>query len=115
MPEDDIQRKWNESYQRRKSDCILVINSKHVNVHTVMAQFHIWINNLKIEINAIYLGILYLILISTEMDLRLFKQTKYLSEIREAWGIPEIELQSSKSTQEAIFKTIVYSVASTFV
>lgn len=49
------------------------------------------------------------------MDLRLFKQTKYLSEIREAWGIPEIELQSSKSTQEAIFKTIVYSVASTFV
>lgn len=33
-----------------------------------------WINNLKIEINVRQLGLLYLILISAEINLKLFKE-----------------------------------------
>lgn len=36
MPEDDVQSKWNDSHQRRKSDCILLIKSKHVNIYRVI-------------------------------------------------------------------------------
>lgn len=35
-----------------------------------------WINNLKVEIHARYLEISYLILMYTQIDLKLFKQTK---------------------------------------
>lgn len=117
MPEDDVQSKWNNSHQRRKSDCILLIKSKHVNICTVIegTVSTLWIKYLKIEINARYLRTLYLILISTVMNLKLFKQTEYLSEIRETWSIQKPEMQSSKYSQEAIFKITVYWVTPTFV
>lgn len=35
-----------------------------------------WINNLKVEIHDRYLEISYLILMYTQIDLKLFKQTK---------------------------------------
>lgn len=81
---------------------ILPINSKHVNICTVIegTVSTLWIKYLKIEINARYLRTLYLILISTEMNLKLFKQTEYLSEIRETWSIQRsLKLQSSKYSQ----------------
>lgn len=74
----------------------------------------LWIKYFENE-HARYLRTLYLILISTEMNLKLFKQTEYLSEIRETWSIQKLEMQSSKYSQEAIFKITVYWVTPTFV
>lgn len=115
MPEDDDPSKCNKHYLREGSQIVYWLSPLKCNIYLMIQSANLYItSNLKFEISFRQLELLCLILISTGMDLKLFKENTFQRERR--WE-PHKRLNCSQANlyRKPIFKTIVNCVPSTFV